>query len=143
MDDVTAEYASANSIGRQCVVTVPVREGELMPEVGVEASLTAIVWPTYIGVAIGDPNTAPGGEPFFHQDYERGQITWIAEPDKGIVGRATIKFPPGEYGWFVFFFGPHLDAGKVGATRWEFAEKFTRPTVMDVYPIRYTELVPR
>lgn len=110
-----------------------------------EGRLAPIVWPTYLGVAEGlhgSPVAAPGGEPFWHHQYARGQIAWMVEGDR-VVGRATVHIPPGEYGWFVFFFGPGIDHGRVGATRWEHPQKFSQWTVMDVYPIQYTELVPR
>lgn len=109
---------------------------------GATGVLIVEVWPVYAGLAVSDPGEAMGacaGEPYYHPDYERGQITWQVLPDSGaITGRAHIRVPAGTYTFLTYHYGPGVwpDGPQlVGKRRLEFALHFPAAGTVDIDPI--------
>lgn len=75
---------------------------------GGEGTFTGFVWPVYVGLSLGEPDAACTGEPFYHADYQRGQILWAAMPGGEVVGRATILVPAGSYTHLTYHYGPSI-----------------------------------
>jgi hypothetical protein len=112
---------------------------------GVNAALNAIVWPVYVGVSNCHPGAVVGacpmGEPWWHPDYERGQITWERMPpdllhvDGEILGRALIKAPAGIWTHWVFCSG-FQQAALMDSTLMDFPTVLQQSTVIDLRPIK-------
>jgi hypothetical protein len=112
----------------------------------VRATLGAIVWPVYLGMSTGHPGVVEGAvplhEPFDDIDYERGQITWVRQPDGEILGRARVCIPKGVWTHYVFCSG-FQPAALLGARALEQPLVFDRAGFVDVDPIYNREVLPR
>lgn len=78
--------------------------------------LTAVVWPTHIGV-VGPDGVEPVGDP----EYQRGQITW-AVVDDVLEGMGLVETPAGE--WTHVVYGHHPVQGEICNV-----QKFAHPFV--------------
>lgn len=106
--------------------------------------LGATVWPTYMGVATGDPGEGPVPlhEPYDHIDYSRGQIRWRTEPDGMILGKAQVFAPKGVYTYFLFCHGPTRGL-VIGKRQLDQPIIFDRAGVIDIDPIENRDYLPR
>jgi hypothetical protein len=101
------------------------------------------VWPTYVGIAAGDPGPGPvpDHEPFGHVDYERGQIHWRTENGE-ILGRAQISVPKGVYTHLVFCYGPIQEMQAGPGHPLEQPIVFDRAGFIDLDPIQNQSYLP-
>ena len=113
---------------------------------GGHGQLSVIVWPVYLGAALGEPGngTVALGEPYGEPNYQRGQITWTDHGDGVILGSARIYLPKGIWTHLVFCSGWHRDAVMDGGyTQMEHPIVFDRPGILNVDPIRNQDVLPR
>lgn len=105
--------------------------------------LSISVWPTYMGVACGDPGDGPvpNHEPWDEYGYERGQIHWRNEDDK-VLGRAQVWCPKGVYTHLVFCSGC-VQPAMMGFRPLEQPIVFDRPGLIEVDPIHNQDVLPR
>jgi hypothetical protein len=108
-----------------------------------QGTLGAIVWPTYMGVATGDPGQGqtPEHEPWGEPDYERGQIHWHTE-DGQIYGKAQVCAPKGVYTHFVFCRGCDRPS-MMDNNQLDQPIVFDRAGFIDIDPIQFTDYLPR
>ena len=102
---------------------------------GACVQLGLTVWPTFVGVS--DGTHEPTG-----MDYERGAIAWKSGTD-GVCGTARIHAPKGTWTHYVFYSGPQPDATVMGRAPMPYPIIFARAGIIDVDPIRNTDVLPR
>ena len=97
--------------------------------------LSAVVWPTYVGVAM-EGCTPPFSinEPI-NGGYQRGQIQWTPVPDeRQVIGRARIIVPPGTFTHYVYFRHPSKPQA-CGVMKMDHPFRCTEITTLDLDPI--------
>jgi hypothetical protein len=106
--------------------------------------LSVDVWPVYVGLGTAHPGDGPvaDNEPYDDFDYQRGQITWVPQPDGEVVGHATVYAPKGVYTHILFFRGPHPEALQ-GFDPMEQAMVFDRSMAVEINPIQNQTQLPR
>jgi len=111
---------------------------------GGEGIFGAFIWPVYVGLSLGEPDPGCTGEPFYHADYQRGQITWTVMPQGEIVGRATILVPQGSYTHLTYHYGPSIwPAGPqlMGHRQLEHGLRFPQAGIATIDPINQGDWV--
>lgn len=102
----------------------------------IEGTLSAVVWPIYIGAALEGTTPPFSCEEPHNGGYERGQIIWTpVSDDRQVIGRARIVLPPGTYTHFVYFLHPSRPQA-CGVAKMDHPFTCTEPvTYLDVDPI--------
>ena len=90
--------------------------------------LSAVVWPTYLGVSY-----ANGNEPWHYEDYNRSQIFWETDSKGEPVGRnkTPIYVPRGEFTHLVFTYHP-ISLVILSRLRFDHPYNHPFPAVIDV-----------
>jgi len=107
---------------------------------GVDGTLSFVVWPVYIGAAL-EGTTPPFSidEPI-NGGYQRGTILWTPVDDRRqVIGRARILLPAGTYTHFVYFHHP-TKRQACGVMQMDHPFVCTELTVLDVDPIENQDL---